>query len=594
MRLLKAAARNPVGATRFASSYSKRVMRDRLLRTPWFYDMLRRYTARSYRLRKTLEPEVFGKGAARLDDLLNKRLTVLGKTLEIDNGVNWLADFEGGEWPSLFATDYNRFFARDFSLPEYRMHGDVKRVWDLNKQHHFVDLARAYKQSKDPEYQTMLTTQFLDWVERFPYMHGIGWNAPLIVAQRAINWVICYNLDVFPERLHPLLAATLFDHGKYLAENLEIDVAGNNSNHLIGDLAALHLVGLTLQKRNWVDKSLEMLLTEVRRQIYEDGVDYEQSSGYHRYVLEFLSLVWYANGQQPPLLTDSISKMANFLNDIAREDGSLPFLSDWDGAKVWVADHHRPAELYALGGRSATSMRYPNGGYYILKGGPFHLIFDCGPVGMAGRQLATHGHSDLLSFCLDVEGEPFIIDPGSGTYSENREIHDYFRSTLAHNTIAVDGRDQCGLAGTWTLQKHPKAALIRWETGKELDRVSGEHDGYEPTIHRREIQLHKISGAALTIYDDLIGSGLHDYQCYFHLAPDISCEISDNSVRLTSSKSCLTMSFQPTLVVKESRGLFAPDYGEWIEAPVLVFEGKSNLPVRTAWRYEVEGGSILQ
>jgi hypothetical protein len=377
----------------------------------------------------------------------------------------------------------------------------------------------------------------------------------------------------------------LFDHGKYLAENLEIDYAGNNSNHLIGDLAALHLVGLTLQKRNWVDKSLEMLLTEVRRQIYEDGVDYEQSSGYHRYVLEFLSLVWYANGQQPPLLTDAISKMANFLNDIAREDGSLPFLSDWDGAKVWVADHHRPAELYALGRRSETSVGYPNGGYYILKGDPFHLIFDCGPVGMAGRQLATHGHSDLLSFCLDVKGEPFIVDPGSGSYTENRMIHDYLRSSSGHNTITIDGQDQCGLAGTWTLEKHPKATLLSWESSEAFERVCGEHDGYKPIIHRREIQLAREPIPIIRIYDDIMGDGVHGYKCHFHLAPSVVPEISPTSIGLESPKSSLRMSYDPRLAVKNAKGWFAPDYGQWIEAPVLVFEGRSRLPARVMWEY---------
>lgn len=535
----------------------------------------------------TLDPEVFGKGQPHLDDLLSNRLTVLGKTLDLGIRVNWLADFEGGEWPNLLAHEYKRFFAGDFSRLEYRRHGDVKRVWDLNKHHHFVDLARAYMQSKDPKYQKILTSQFLDWVQRFPYMHGIGWNSPLVVAQRAINWIISYNLDAFPEGLHPLLTAALFDHGKYLTENMEINYAGNNTNHLIGDLAALCLVGLTLQKHNWANKAMEMLLTEVRRQIYDDGVDYEQSSGYHRYVLEFLTLVWYANGQQPSFLTDVISKMAGFLNDIARGDGSLPFLSDWDGAKVWVADHHRPIELYALGGTSSTSVKYPNGGYYILSGGPFHLVFDCGPIGMAGRQLSTHGHSDLLSFCLDVNGEPFVVDPGTGTYTENKEVRDYFRSSYGHNTITIDGRDQCDLAGTWTLKKHPKATLLSWESYETGGRVCGEHDGYKPIVHRREIQLTKIPTPLIRIYDDITGGGPHSYECYFHLAPNVIPEISRTSVQMKSPKSLVRMSFDPNLAAKGANGWFSPDYGQWIEAPVLIFEGRSQLPTRIKWEYVV-------
>jgi len=586
LRWVRAAIRNPPSAFRFASNHFKRTLRKKLLRVSWLYARLD-LVSRRYSLQKILDPEVFGKSPSQFDDVLKNRLTILGKTLEFASKIDWLADFEGGEWPNLPSNEYDRLCANGFSLPEYRKHGDIKRVWDLNKHHHFVDLARAYRETQDPKYQAEMVSQFLDWTNRFPYTHGIGWNQPLIAAQRAINWIICYSLDAFPQNLLMPLTTSLFYHGKYLSENLEISYLGNNSNHLIGELAALHLIGLTLQKQDWANRSLKMLLSEVGKQVYEDGVDYEQSSGYHRYVLEFLTLVWYANGKEPPLFTDIISKMSNFLNDIVWGDGSLPFLSDWDGAKVWVSDHHRPVELYRLGRGSPTSVAYRDGGYYILKGGPFHLIFDCGPVGMAGKQLATHGHSDLLSFTLAIEGEPFIIDPGSGTYTENKNIHDYFRSTSGHNTITIDGRDQCGLAGFWTLEKHPKARLVRWETSEDLDTVCGEHDGYQPIIHRREIQLRKKPIPTLKIYDEIIGNDVHNYQCYFHLAPNILCRASGTTLQLVSSKSCLRMSFEPTLTVREVKGWFAPDYGPWIEAPVLVFEGRSDLPSKMFWQYEI-------
>ena len=380
-RELKVAARNPVAALQFASNHLKIVLRKRLLKMGWLWIRTIDPTIpRKYPLQKIFNPEIFGKNCQQAEDLLQHKLTILGKTVNFGHRINWLTDFEGGEWPSLLFCEYDRFYAADFSQVEYRKHGDVKRVWDLNKQHHFVDLAKAYRDSRDWKYQTELVSQFIDWTEKFPYLSGIGWNQPLIVAHRAINWIMCYNLDAFPQSLLPSLATSLFYHGKYLTENLEIMYTGDNSNHLIGELTALHLIGLTLQKTDWTNKSLKMLLTEVRKQIYRDGVDYEQSSGYHRYVLEFLTLVWFANRRQPPILTDVICKMSNFLNDIAYGDWSLPFLGDWDGAKVWVTDHHRPIELFRLGRKSSASAAYRDAGYYILNGPPFHLIFDCGPI----------------------------------------------------------------------------------------------------------------------------------------------------------------------------------------------------------------------
>jgi len=588
---LRVAARNPSAALRFAANRINRTIRVKLIETPWLYERIDRtrqqQLSRNLVLHKVLDPQVFELRHEEVDGLLRHELTVLGKTIVFPDKVNWLADFQGGEWPSLLAHQYNRLLARDFSMSEYRTHGDIKRVWDLNKQHHFVDLAIAFKESQDPKYQAEIVDQFLDWNERFPYMHGIGWQQPLIVAQRAINWIICYNLNAFPETVHIALAKSLFYHGKYMAENLEMSYTGNNSNHLIGDLAALNLIGLTLQKHDWARSSMKMLLDEIRKQIYPDGVDYEQSSGYHRYVLEFLTLVWHANKQQPPPLTDTISRMSNFLNDIAWEDDSLPFLSDWDGAKVWVSNHHRPVELYRFGRKSRESVAYRNAGYYALKGGPFHVVFDCGPIGMGGKQLATHGHSDLLSFTMGVKGHAFIVDPGSGTYTENQQVRNYLRSTAGHNTITVDNRDQCGLVGTWAVEKQPRHRLTTWHPGEDLDIVCGEHDGYFPIIHTREIQLFKRAAAELKIKDEILGSGNHSYQCYLHLSPEAQYDVSGTTVELAVRGTRLAMHFDPRLEVRIDKGWYSPDYGQWIEAPVLVFEGKSPLPARIEWRYVI-------
>lgn len=590
---MRSGLRNPRAAARFALHYLQRQTREAF---PDAYLFCLQHSPSAWKyargkagLRKVLTSEVLDTDYDPLASLLDRKLTILGKTVVFKEKVNWLTDFQSGEWPNLPSFKYNRLYADDFSLADYRKHGDVKRVWDLNKQHHFVDMARAYRRAGDRRYRTELAEQFLEWNESFPYLRGIGWNHPLIVAQRAINWILCYNLDAFPEELHQLLAKSLFYHGRFIADNLEISHSGYNNNHLIGELAALHLIGLTLQNGDLAHSSLDMLLKEVKKQVYSDGVHYEQSSGYHRYVLEFLTLVWYANGRQPRLLRDVVSKMSNFLGDISWDGRTTPFLSDWDGAKVWVKDYHQPIELFKLGQSSPTSIAYPDGGYYILKSPSFHVIFDCGPIGMGGKQLGTHGHSDLLSFTLAVMGEPFIVDPGSGTYTESKEIHDYFRSTSGHNTLTLNGLDQCGLDGTWTLKKHPAARLVRWETGEQADIVSGEHDAYEPLVHRREIQLQKTPTTAVLVRDDIIGAGVHHYECYFHLDPRVLIELPDGKVRLisSSSKKCLTMSSTPALSPQKLNGLFSPDYGIWREAPVLLFEGKSDLPVRLTWKFEI-------
>jgi hypothetical protein len=68
-----------------------------------------------------------------------------------------------------------------------------------------------------------------------------------------------------------------------------------------------------------------------------------------------------------------------------------------------------------------------------------HLVLDCGPLGEG-----NHGHFDCLSFELAAHGRSLVVDPGRYTYSEAGEVNwrVHFRSTAAHNTVCVDGRNQ--------------------------------------------------------------------------------------------------------------------------------------------------------
>ena len=49
-----------------------------------------------------------------------------------------------------------------------------------------------------------------------------------------------------------------------------------------------------------------------------------------------------------------------------------------------------------------------------------------------------HAHNDLLSFCLAIGEEEFIVDPGSGEYTGNTDIRHTLRSVNNHSTVAID------------------------------------------------------------------------------------------------------------------------------------------------------------
>ena len=69
------------------------------------------------------------------------------------------------------------------------------------------------------------------------------------------------------------------------------------------------------------------------------------------------------------------------------------------------------------------------------------LIFvgNASPLGMP--PLHAHGHLDAASFWLSVAGYEIFIDPGTYLYHSGGEWRRYFRSTAAHNTVRIDGKD---------------------------------------------------------------------------------------------------------------------------------------------------------
>jgi hypothetical protein len=56
--------------------------------------------------------------------------------------------------------------------------------------------------------------------------------------------------------------------------------------------------------------------------------------------------------------------------------------------------------------------RFDAGGFFVMRGSArTHVFIDCGEVGMRGR--GGHGHNDVLSFELMLDGLNVITDSGA-------------------------------------------------------------------------------------------------------------------------------------------------------------------------------------
>ncbi len=135
-----------------------------------------------------------------------------------------------------------------------------------------------------------------------------------------------------------------------------------------------------------------------------------------------------------------------------------------------------------------------------------HVVFKVGPW------RTTHSHLDVLGLTYYSAGRSLLPDSGLLRYDAGA-LHDYFWSTSAHNTVAVDRADQGACApevtahycaihevdSSWAAAKYVQAGGTR--TGPGWEYQSGAHELYSGVRHARGVLL--LSRDVMVVVDDL-------------------------------------------------------------------------------------------
>jgi hypothetical protein len=220
--------------------------------------------------------------------------------------------------------------------------------------------------------------------------------------------------------------------------------------------------------------------------------------------------------------------------------------------------------------------------------GDHHVIFDFGPLGSPPN--AGHGHADLLSVQCSVFGEPFLVDPG--TYGYTGEWRDFFRGTMAHSCVLVDGLGQAEPAGPFHWRSLPAARLRRWFQSAVYDLADAEHDAYsrlpDPVRHRRRVVFLKPRCCWIVI-DELYGKDEHGFDLQFQFAPVRVVLEEGRWARAISEngRGLLVKAFSRALLEPQVHsgetspisGWFSSDYGRREPAPLLRYSAHARFPI---------------
>jgi uncharacterized heparinase superfamily protein len=394
-------------------------------------------------------------------------------------------------------------------------------------------LARAFAATCDEKYRRALTELIQSWLDANSVGRMPAWS-PYTIARRLVYWTrLAFVLGAdtewsrfFRERVEPSLRR----QASFLADNLEHDVP---NNHLLADYRALAWVGLSFP--HWPEaeqlrrRGLGGLWREMRRQVLPDGVHFERSISYHTQVFSDLLETWHlartAGAEVPEDIQPTLVKMLEFLIATRAPDGTWPMVNDSVPGYPSNPTDLIEAGAGLLGGHHPKPLPhvFRDAGYVVLRDDSDGcLFFDAGPMGPV--EVPGHGHADALSFVLHGGGRPLIVDPGVFTY-EDDVWRDHFRSTGVHNTISVDGLDQCDFWGAFRVAHQPRVHLVEWSD----DHAIGAHDGYarlaRPVTHRRTVK--HLNRANWEIQDRLEGRGEHDFTLTLQFAPGAKAEAHD-------------------------------------------------------------------
>jgi hypothetical protein len=112
------------------------------------------------------------------------------------------------------------------------------------------------------------------------------------------------------------------------------------------------------------------------------------------------------------------------------------------------------------------------------------LTFDAGPHGFLN---GGHAHADALSITLSLRARPFLIDPGTATYTMNAGLRTRMRESASHNTLTIGGRSSAVPRGPFQWETRATGTVESLTTNPRFMVAEGTHDGYAPAEHRRII-----------------------------------------------------------------------------------------------------------
>jgi hypothetical protein len=423
---------------------------------------------------------------------------------------------------------------------------DIKYIWEPVRFGWAYTLGRAFYLTGDERYPEAFWRYFEIFQRANPVNQGPNWESAQEVGVRLI--ALIFATQIFADSKHSnenrksKIAAAIASHAARIPPTL-IYARSQNNNHLLSEAAGLITASLALsdhpEAKRWSKLGWKWFQNGLQSQIAEDGTYMQQSTNYHRLVLQLALWVYHlsrvtmqAKGDLPEDSQPTSGNLQSVIPNLQQatrwllalvdpETGRVPNLGPNDGAYIFPLTVHpihdyrpvlqaashaflgepafRPGawdemSLWFISGQSSeNNIRSSHGtGHRSPTNSPAILHTQRSWAYL--RAACFHdrpGHADQLHLDLWWRGLNVAQDAGTYSYNAGPPWNNTLTHTAVHNTVMVDNHQQMTPCGRFLYLDWAQAEVLSRKQSEDgsWERVVAAHDGYRRlgVTHQRSV-----------------------------------------------------------------------------------------------------------
>ncbi|MGJ7032529.1 heparin-sulfate lyase HepC [Niabella hirudinis] len=472
--------------------------------------------------------------------------------------------------------------------------------WQLHRVRWWQSMALVYNTTHNEQYAREWMLQFSDWAKK--NRQGLSkdndrfaWR-PLEVSDRVQSLAPTFSIFINAKSFTPAFLMNFLTNYQAQADYLSKNFA-EEGNHRLFEAQRTLFAGASFPEfknaPRWRSTGIDVLNTEIKKQVYPDGIQFELSPVYHAAAIDIF-LKAYRTAQKaglekefPDSYKKTVENMIMAYINITFPDYNQPMFGDsWIGGKdgklrqfqSWqkLFPDNKAIQYFANDGNAPQPSWLTKGlttaGFYTFRNGwdssSTIMVLKASPPG------EFHAQPDNGTFELWVNGRNFTPDAGVFVYSGDAEItkqRNWYRQTRIHSTLTLNDENMI----------ITKAHLDKWQPSPSpMGEGRGElltytNPSYKDLDHQRSVLF--IDGKYFLIIDKAIGKATGTLDAHFVLKEDSKPVYDKDANKVYTSyadgNNLLIQNLNSDKVsLKKEQGKLSYFYQKELPRPLFAFE----------------------